>query len=276
VQRALFARGLAVPEPLELRQVAQGVELVSRHLAGAQSLSEIARRPGALRVPPELVARRVGALLAQAHGLGLDHPDLHEQNVIVTPDGQAVSDRFSWRATMRGRMGARPGLAWRDLVQLCGATRERVPRELRQRALVAWWRAVAPALRPAARWPRWPPASRTPRACGAGPCSSAAPSAGCDLRASCARSSRRSWKAPRRGWRASNSTSRSWSRSAFVRAARTRPARSSRSARRARCAARWAARAARAALRPPRRAAARLVDARTPRGARCARPRGRC
>lgn len=145
VQQQLFAAGVSVPEPLELRADASGVELVSRYLADARSLHELERGPA----PPDawctLAARRTGELVARAHALGLDHPDLHEKNVLVTSDARPWLIDFSG-ARLRGQPDART--ARRDLVQLAAATRERVPLRLRQRALAAWWRAVPAACRP--------------------------------------------------------------------------------------------------------------------------------
>lgn len=147
VQQQLFAAGLAVPEPLELRREDGAIELVSRYLAGASSLAELQRSPTGVAAPAVL-ARRIGELVARAHALGLDHPDLHEKNLLVTPAGEPFVVDFH-RARVRPRPSAK--VARRDLVLLASATRERVPLRLRQRALAAWWRATAVDQRPKGR-----------------------------------------------------------------------------------------------------------------------------
>lgn len=148
VQQALFAAGVSVPEPLELRTGANGLELVSRYLADARSLHELERGPPRAPAWCARAARHIGELVARAHAVGLDHPDLHEKNVLVTGEAQPYLIDFAG-ARIRGRFD--PRTARRDLVQLAAATRERVPLRLRQRALAAWWRATAAEQRPRGR-----------------------------------------------------------------------------------------------------------------------------
>ncbi|MBI5364274.1 MAG: hypothetical protein HZA53_13930, partial [Planctomycetes bacterium] len=117
VQRKLFALGLAVPEPLACTTTAAGVELVQRCVADARELADVLRAEDA--PGRERLARDVGALLGRAHALGLDHPDLHEKNVLVDEAGKPGLIDFPGARTARS---AGPERARRDLVQLAAAT----------------------------------------------------------------------------------------------------------------------------------------------------------
>lgn len=148
VQAQLFAAGLSVPEPLELRRAGGALELVMRRIEGARTLAEVLReRARATGTSRAGLARRLGELLARAHSLGLDHPDLHEKNVLVDARGRPWIIDFDG-ARVRGAPNAK--VARRDLVTLAAATRERTSRRERLRALCAWWRAVDPRARPTA------------------------------------------------------------------------------------------------------------------------------
>lgn len=139
VQKRLHAAGLAVPEALAFTTLRGAVELVQRWVPGAVELAELLHGARTSRATPERLARALGTLLGRAHGLGLDHPDLHEKNVLVDADGAPWLIDFHGARLARGGDAER---ARRDLVVLAAATRERVSVRLRQRALVAWARAA--------------------------------------------------------------------------------------------------------------------------------------
>jgi len=146
LQARLAAGGLSVPRALELCELEGAVELRQDWIPGARTLAEVLReapgQQGALGALAAL-ALRAGRLLAGAHARGLDHPDLHEGNLLVDAQGAPWLIDFHG-ARLRARLDA--AVVQRDLVQLAAATRERVPVRLLQRALIAWWRAVPPEL----------------------------------------------------------------------------------------------------------------------------------
>lgn len=142
--RALHRRGLPVPEPIEFRASEGAFELVTRFVDNAVTLADIAEGIVAWPCAPERAARALGEALAQAHELGLDHPDLHAGNVLVGEDARV------WLVDVRGARLQRQladELRVRDLVVLAADLRERLSPRFRARVLVAWWRALSPGRR---------------------------------------------------------------------------------------------------------------------------------
>lgn len=142
VQRRLHSTGLSVPEPLACTVREGAVEIVQRYVDGARELARLLEGP---EVIAGGTARRIGALLGRAHALGLDHPDLHERNLLVDDGGRP------WLIDFHGARIARgpdPGRSRRDLIALAAATRERAEVRALRRAFVAWWRAAGERARP--------------------------------------------------------------------------------------------------------------------------------
>jgi tRNA A-37 threonylcarbamoyl transferase component Bud32 len=138
----LTERGLAVPRPIAVRHTAHGWELVTAWIDGAASLSDVLAGRTPWPTSAEELVRSLGGLLARAHAIGLDHPDLHSGNVLVADGARA------WLVDVHGaRLTARPSarIAVRDLVQLAADTRERLSLGLRVRLLAAWRAALPPA-----------------------------------------------------------------------------------------------------------------------------------
>lgn len=131
----LTERGLAVPRPIAVRHTTHGWELATEWIEGAVPWSEVLAERAPWPTSAEKLVKSLGALLARAHAIGLDHPDLHSGNVLVAADARA------WLVDVHGarlRPGPSARIAVRDLVQLAADTRERLSPGLRARALAAW------------------------------------------------------------------------------------------------------------------------------------------
>lgn len=139
----LAARGVAVPSPLGFSTRDGAIELSLAWIEKARPLSDLLSGAWPAPVAPELLARRLGTLLARARAAGLDQADLHAGNLLVDPTGRPWLIDFA-RARLVRRSRARDLL--RDLALIAAATRERVPARLRRRGLVAWRRALPEAL----------------------------------------------------------------------------------------------------------------------------------
>ncbi len=138
----LTERGLAVPRPIAVRHAARGWELATAWIEGAAPLSDVLSGRTPWPTSAEELVRSLGDLLARAHAIGLDHPDLHSGNVLVAAGARA------WLVDVHGaRLTSGPSarIAVRDLVQLAADTRERLPLGLRARLLTAWRAALPPA-----------------------------------------------------------------------------------------------------------------------------------
>lgn len=129
----LAALGLPVPEVLAVERDADGWVLVTRAIAGAASLEDLARDPS-----PDVDWHAVGALVGGWHAAGALHGDLHPGNLLRGADG-------AWRAidVAAARVADRvPAEARRrELVGLVAALRERVAAADLE-ALHAGWRAA--------------------------------------------------------------------------------------------------------------------------------------
>ncbi len=136
---ALAARELPVPRPLEVRRARGAWEVVMEWIPEAATLGAVLAGERRSPVPLEVLATRLGRLLARAHAAGLDHPDLHPGNVLIDADGNPWLVDFH-KARLRSRTD--PKLLERDLVALGAAVRELFPPRLRARFALAWRRAL--------------------------------------------------------------------------------------------------------------------------------------
>jgi tRNA A-37 threonylcarbamoyl transferase component Bud32 len=136
---SLWRDEVPVPRPLGLRSSGGAWELSTELLEGAVTLHELLEGRAPLPAHPVLLASAIGRTLAAAHASGLDHRDLHAGNLMLDEQARAWLVDFG-SASRRKALGA--GALMRDLVSLAAATRERVPVQLRQRALLSWVRAL--------------------------------------------------------------------------------------------------------------------------------------
>ncbi len=140
----LWQAEVPVPRPLELRSLEGAWELSTELLEGAVTLDDLLEGREALPASAERLASAIGRALAAAHVGGLDHRDLHAGNLMLDPLARAWLVDFG-AASQRAQLSG--SHLRRDLVSLAAATRERVSLRLRQRALLAWSRALPEELR---------------------------------------------------------------------------------------------------------------------------------
>ncbi len=133
--RRLAALGLPVPELLAVERGPGGWTVVTRAIAGARSLEDLARDAELAPEDP----RAIGALLARCQAAGAAHGDLHPGNLVRDADG-------AWHlvdvAAVRVRAAVPAEERRRELVALMGALREQVD-DARLRALHDAWRAAS-------------------------------------------------------------------------------------------------------------------------------------
>lgn len=145
ILRELSEAGVPVARPLGLRRSAGAWELECEHLGGLD-LESLLEAPLAREDPARArrVARSVGRTLAAAHVAGLDHRDLHLGNLVVDERDDVHLVDFG-AARLRGPLAASRLEA--AVLSLAAASRERVDRRTRTRALITWWRGLDDALR---------------------------------------------------------------------------------------------------------------------------------
>ena len=149
---ALASAGRPVPRPVALRaaDAGQGFEVVMEWIDGARTLAALlAERPELGR--DGALARELGRLVAELHAAGLDHPDLHAENVLVDAAGKLYAIDFH-AARLRASLGR--GELERALATFAAGLRETTSARFRARALRAWWRHVG-AERSAPLGERW-------------------------------------------------------------------------------------------------------------------------
>jgi tRNA A-37 threonylcarbamoyl transferase component Bud32 len=135
----LQARGIAVPEPVELRRRGGAWEVVIERIPGALTLGELQDAPSRSPVPATVLAARLGELLARAHAAGLDHPDLHAGNILI--DSQGIPWLIDFTHARVREASARHTMT-RDMINLAADTRERVAPAIRKRFFIRWWRSL--------------------------------------------------------------------------------------------------------------------------------------
>ncbi len=138
----LHARGVRVPRAVALRR--RGSEVVMEWVPDTVTLYEAMAGAVPWPVAPGRLAAPLGRLLAGLHAAGVDHSDLHANNVLLDEHGEAWLIDFH-AARLREALGPRELL--RDLAIACAAGRQWFGRRFRARFLVAWWRALPSALR---------------------------------------------------------------------------------------------------------------------------------
>ncbi len=141
VLRHLANNGLDVPRPLQIVRKGRAFEVELEWIEGARSLSELSTNHAHFKAS---LARSLGRLLAGLHSCGVDHPDLHAGNVLITAQGRAIAIDFD-KARLVPAIG--DGEVFRDLVSLCAGMRELTGPGWRRVAFDAWWQALEPRLR---------------------------------------------------------------------------------------------------------------------------------
>ncbi len=141
VLRHLASNGLDVPRPLQIVRKGRAYEVELEWIEGARSLAELSTNHAHFDAP---LARSLGRLLAGVHSCGVDHPDLHAGNVLITAQGRAIAIDFD-KARLVPAIG--DGEVLRDLVSLCAGMREVTQPGWRRLAFDAWWQALEPRLR---------------------------------------------------------------------------------------------------------------------------------
>ncbi|HTF90677.1 MAG TPA: lipopolysaccharide kinase InaA family protein [Planctomycetota bacterium] len=137
----LAKASVSVPRALSLTRRGRAYEVEIEWIDGARSLAELCRAGAPLSVE---LARRLGELLAGLHSAGVDHPDLHAGNVLITEACRVVAVDFD-KARIVKRVGDEQ--VSRDLVSLCAGLREATLPRWRAVALRAWWKALDLGLR---------------------------------------------------------------------------------------------------------------------------------
>lgn len=139
----LFARGFPVPRAIEVRR-GDAWEVVTEWIEDAPALDRILRGEAPWPAAPATVAQSLGQLLANAHVIGLDHPDLHPGNVLVGAGGRAWLVDLR-RARIRAQLDAHERL--HDLIHVAAGVRELVSARFRARFFAAYAHALPVALR---------------------------------------------------------------------------------------------------------------------------------
>jgi serine/threonine-protein kinase RIO1 len=135
----LGENGVRVPRPLGLARRARGHEVRMEWIEGARTLESSVDAGESF----EPLARPLGRMLARLHALGIDHPDLHAENVLLDRHGEPwlvdLDKARRRRTTTAARME-------RDLAALEGWARERLSLRARLRFFCAWRAALPPEL----------------------------------------------------------------------------------------------------------------------------------
>ncbi|MEX1026187.1 MAG: lipopolysaccharide kinase InaA family protein [Planctomycetota bacterium] len=132
----LFERGVAVPRPLGLAREHGWWCARLGWVRDAVSLAE-ALDGTPLPMARQRVAAGLGKLVAHVQAAGVDQPDQHAGNFLVTTEGRVFGIDFH-KARVRRRLSA--GGVEANLVELAAYFRERTSRRERARCFVAWWR----------------------------------------------------------------------------------------------------------------------------------------
>jgi tRNA A-37 threonylcarbamoyl transferase component Bud32 len=139
----LSALGLPVPRVLGLERAGSTWELALACVPNARGLDELL----AGRAPPvawNALLVELARLLARVQNAGFAHGDLHPGNVLLDERGAP------WLIDLQRvrRETPEPSRCLSELVECAAFAREHLGPVARQRFLVAWLQALAPALRP--------------------------------------------------------------------------------------------------------------------------------
>ncbi len=139
MSRHLSGLGLAVPNSLGVTHAGDGAwELALEHIKDAVRMEELGNTNGS--DSRRQMAARLGVLIAEVHGIGLDHGDLHGGNILFDGGGKPWLIDLA-RARIQPKRTVTGGVE--DVSALASATRECVNRRARRRLLVAWRAALS-------------------------------------------------------------------------------------------------------------------------------------
>jgi tRNA A-37 threonylcarbamoyl transferase component Bud32 len=133
--------GVHVPAPLAMRRVGRTWQVEMQAVPTDLDLAQWIRAGRFDGPEGPYVARRLGRLLAAVHAAGLDHEDLHAENVLLDATLEPWLIDFH-QARLRHPLSARRIRA--HLVQAAARAREALPAAFRARVYLAW-RAALPA-----------------------------------------------------------------------------------------------------------------------------------
>lgn len=142
----LHKKGLAVPEPIDVRRVDGGWEVRMQWIPNSRSLLELLEGPRDEK-PVDGWGKLIiemGELLAALHVNGIDHPDLHPGNVLVDSTGKPWVVDFH-HARLRRKLS--PARIEEDFASFAAISREYLSSEVRLRFLQAWRTAVPAEIR---------------------------------------------------------------------------------------------------------------------------------
>ncbi|MBM3978102.1 MAG: hypothetical protein FJ299_14085, partial [Planctomycetes bacterium] len=144
ILKQLCEQGLRVPRPHALRRGARGHELAMQLVPDAVNVQQALEGRAAWPLGRAHAWRELGTLLAGLHGAGLRQRDLHPGNALLDPQGQAWAVDFD-----KARLAdvPTPARLRRELIELCAYALERTTPRERARFALAWWHALAPAVR---------------------------------------------------------------------------------------------------------------------------------
>ena len=148
VLRHLARAGVAVPELFAVVRDGGTWRLETELVADARTLTTLLDEPQLSRAAATDLAVRIGQLVASVALAGVEHRDLHAGNVLVDANDAPVLIDFA-RARRHGALNV--AALERDVVDLVAAARERTPRALRRRALLALVAALPESQRERAR-----------------------------------------------------------------------------------------------------------------------------
>lgn len=132
--RRLEAAGLRVPRAIAIRRGPRGPQLVTQVVPSAKSLEHWLSGSEDWPTGAKQCAGALGALMARAHAIGLDHGDIYPSNVLLDAEGQA------WIVDLGSAKIGPPRLREQDLIAAAASVREQTSARFRARFLRSYLR----------------------------------------------------------------------------------------------------------------------------------------
>ncbi len=140
--RRLAAAGLRVPRAIEVCKGPRGPQLVTQVVPAAKSLEHWLTGVEEWPTGSDQSAGALGALMAGAHALGLDHGDIYPSNVLLDAEGDA------WIVDLGSAKIGPAGLRKEDLIAAAASVREQTSARFRARFLRSYLRNLPANLLP--------------------------------------------------------------------------------------------------------------------------------
>ncbi|MCY3003956.1 MAG: hypothetical protein NTV21_19345 [Planctomycetota bacterium] len=137
--------GVRVPQALGLERVDGGWEVRMEWLGASATAADLLEGRAPWPRGRAAGCRELGILLATLHARGVDHPDLHPGNALVSADGRAWAIDFHKARRVKA---LRERTLRRDLASLAASARETLTPFERARFFLAWHSALPAELRP--------------------------------------------------------------------------------------------------------------------------------